>query len=460
MEIIARSNLVHTSPIGLIPKKGKPGRWRLIVHLSSRDGGSVNDRIGRNLASLKYPTVDHLAMLVRQVGRGAYLVRADIKEAFRNVGVKWGEVTYVDKVLPFGLRSAPKIFSAIADAAQWILVQRGVPHVLHYLDDFIVVEREQEAAIRAWETLEVLFDTLGLPLEPEKLEGPSRHLKFLGIMVDTVNLRLQLPEEKRQRLKEEINGAQGRKAIAKRELQSLTGLLQHAAKVIRPGRAFLYHLYALESIGSAPWHRIRLNAPARADLLWWGLVVPQWNGISALWDVSAQEPDILVASDASGSWGCGVYWLRHCVAVKWPPQLQEMSIQVKEMIPVVLAAALGGKYWGGKMVRFRVDNRAVVDIVNGLYSHKPHLMHLLRLLVFFAATYDFWFEATHIAGSKNTMADALSRDNLSLFLSQGPSQVDPHPLAVPESLMALLALEASWTSAPWRELFKLTLRQV
>ena len=124
-------------PIGLIPKKGKPGRWRHIVHLSSPDGGSVNDGIDRNLASLKYPTVDHLAMLVRQVGRGAYLVKADVKEPFRNVpihpddrwllGVEWSGVTYVDKVLPFSLRSTPKIFSAIANAVQWILVQRGYP---------------------------------------------------------------------------------------------------------------------------------------------------------------------------------------------------------------------------------------------------------------------------------------------------------------------------------------------
>ena len=75
------------------------------------------------------------------------------------------------------------------------------------------------------------------------------------------------------------------------------------------------------------------------------------------------------------------------------------------------------------MVRFRVDNRAVVDIVNGLYSHGPHLMHLLQLLVFFAATYDIWFEATHITGSQNTLADALSRDNLSLFFSQGPTPI-------------------------------------
>ena len=99
--------------------------------------GKRQRRIDRNLASLKYPTVDHLAMLVRQVGRGTYLVKADIKEAFRNVpihpddrwllGVKWGGVTYVDKVLPFGLRSAPKIFSAITDAAQWLFVHGGTP---------------------------------------------------------------------------------------------------------------------------------------------------------------------------------------------------------------------------------------------------------------------------------------------------------------------------------------------
>ena len=52
------------------------------------------------------------------------------------------------------------------------------------------------------------------------------------------------------------------------------------------------------------------------------------------------------------------------------------------------------------MVGFRVDNRAVVDIVNCLYSHEPHLMHLLRLLVFFAATYDFWFEAPTLPAAK------------------------------------------------------------
>ena len=40
---------VHCSPIGIFPKKNKPGKWRLIVDLSSPDGASVNDGIEKDL---------------------------------------------------------------------------------------------------------------------------------------------------------------------------------------------------------------------------------------------------------------------------------------------------------------------------------------------------------------------------------------------------------------------------
>ena len=36
---------VHCSPYGVIPKKGMPGKWRLILNLSALDGASVNDGI-------------------------------------------------------------------------------------------------------------------------------------------------------------------------------------------------------------------------------------------------------------------------------------------------------------------------------------------------------------------------------------------------------------------------------
>ena len=96
----------------------------------------MNEGIRPELASVHYASVDNLVSLVLQAGRGSSLVKADVKEAYRNIpmhpedqcllGVQWEGVVYVEKVLPFGLRSAPLIFSAVVDAAQWILHQSGV----------------------------------------------------------------------------------------------------------------------------------------------------------------------------------------------------------------------------------------------------------------------------------------------------------------------------------------------
>jgi len=37
------------------------------------------------------------------------------------LGVHWERSIFIDQTLPFGLRSAPKIFSAVADTIQWIM---------------------------------------------------------------------------------------------------------------------------------------------------------------------------------------------------------------------------------------------------------------------------------------------------------------------------------------------------
>ena len=48
-------------------------------------------------------------------------------------------------------------------------------------------------------------------------------------------------------------------------------------------------------------------------------------------------------------------------------------------------------------------------------------MHLIRLLVFFAAYHNFWFQAAHIAGKDNKIADELSRNNISYSLTGTPA---------------------------------------
>ena len=65
-----------------------------------------------------------------------------------------------------------------------------------------------------------------------------------------------------------------------------------------------------------------------------------------------------------------------------------------------------------------VDKMSVVHVFNSTYSKDLHLMHLIHILVFMAAHFDFWFQAQHVEGKSNHPADVLSRTNVGLFTSQ------------------------------------------
>ena len=51
------------------------------------------------------------------------------------LGMSWKSQIFVDTLLPFGLQSALKIFMAVANALQYTLLEQGVSHIMHYLDD-------------------------------------------------------------------------------------------------------------------------------------------------------------------------------------------------------------------------------------------------------------------------------------------------------------------------------------
>ena len=188
---LCRSNSrCHVSPMGLIPKSG--GKWRLIVDLSSPRKASVNEGINPEWCSLKYAAIDQALLFIRQLGRGSQLAKFDLKSAYRMVpihpddqqllGISWQGATYTNTALPFGLRSAPKIFSAVADMLAWAMVCNGVKFAIHYLDDFLIFG-PPDCNI-ATDSLERSLRTcaqLQFPVATEKTAGPATSLVFLGI---------------------------------------------------------------------------------------------------------------------------------------------------------------------------------------------------------------------------------------------------------------------------------------
>ena len=273
-------DLCHVSRIGVIPKDHTPGRWRLITDLSFPEAASVNDGISPLLCSLTYTTVEKVAVAAMSLGKAALLAKLDVKAAYRLIpvhpqdrpclGVEWEGARYVDSTLPFGLRSAPKIFSAVADGLEWILRKQGVQFVDHYLDDFIIYGPPGSTLCKS--QLQTTLSTcarLGVPLAAGKLEGPTECLTFLGIEVDTKSGVLRLPQAKLGRIRQALQEWEVKKSGTKRELQSLIGTLQHACQVVRPGRSFLRRMIDLERVPKRQHHFVRLNTSFRADLRWW-----------------------------------------------------------------------------------------------------------------------------------------------------------------------------------------------
>ena len=179
----------HVSPFWVIPKKSNPGKWRLIVDLSSSLNASVNDSIQKDNCRVSYITVDDIVDRIVQLGGGTLLARADIKQAYRIIpvhpedcyllGMRWQGETVVNKALPFGLRSAPLIFTAVADALQWIMEKRGVKDVHHYLDDFITIgPLDSPQCQKNLAGITQTCQDTGTPLEVSKCEGPSTTIRY------------------------------------------------------------------------------------------------------------------------------------------------------------------------------------------------------------------------------------------------------------------------------------------
>ena len=455
---------IHCSPIGIIPKKNKPGKWRLIVDLSSPEGASVNDGVNKDMCSLSYTSVDVITNKVLELGQGTLLAKMDIKQAYRMIpvhpedryllGMRWQETVFVDKTLPFGLRSAPLIFSAVADALQWTMQRNGATFVDHYIDDFITVG--SPGTDECANNVAIMHHTCsesGTPVEEEKSEGPATVLPFLGIEIDSIAMELRLPADKLKHLQQILGQWRGKKVCKKRDLQSIIGSLSHACKVVRSGRAFTRRLIDLAKLAKRPHHHVRLSREARSDIEWWYQFAGKWNGMSMLRAQRREKPDITLISDASGTWGCGAFWDQKWFQLKWAGMLEQAHITIKELVPIVLGAAVWGREWRGRTVHVWCDNSAVVAILNWGNSRDPEAMHLMRCLAFIKEKFQFFLFATHIKGKNNDLADALSRDNLSYFRSHHP-QALPHPTPLPQELLDLTMIsKPDWTSAHWTDLW-------
>lgn len=427
------------SPIGLVPKliDGKQTGWRMILDLSSPNGYSVNDGIPKEYGSLVYETLGDAIRLIAQAGKGAVMMKRDLKSAFRHVPIdpcdywlllfEWQGKFYVDMFLPFGLRTAPRIFNLFAEALHWIFETLHEWNVTHYLDDFLFVFPPGTDLSLYSPQFDQVLSSFGLSKAAEK-DSNGCVVVHLGFEFNSNTMEVTLPLNKKQRAVDAVSFLLSSPSVSLSVLQETLGFLSHCCQVVPLGRPFLRNLFSLLNYCNFSGHsrKIRISRAAKVDLQWWQRFLSSWSAISLI-QPSRINHD--VATDASGLKGIGGVHKRCVFAERMPTRHRSKHINFREMFAILHAFLLWHELWANGRVRIASDSGAIVDSINKRSIKGPAIRPLQSILLV-AAVFDIDLMAFWIPSEENMVADAASRFDFKKLAELGlqvSSQDHPNP---------------------------------
>jgi hypothetical protein len=143
----------QTSPISIVPKQNKPGKYRIIQNFSSPYSNKEGFRaINSDITSSDFPctwgTFETICTTMHHLPPGSQAAVRDIAEAYRTIPIKptqWpGTIVRlsqsefaIDKCLAFGCSSSAGVFGNLADAGADIFRAEGIGPISKWVDDFV-----------------------------------------------------------------------------------------------------------------------------------------------------------------------------------------------------------------------------------------------------------------------------------------------------------------------------------
>ena len=430
----------RNSPMAVVPKPNST-KWRVIDDLTAGGTASVNAHISDEDSAVKYMSFNCAIRSVQRLGRGCFMGKIDWEAAFRQVavhkddlpllGLAWRDLLFVRLVLPFGARSSPKLFTVFAGAFMAILrreVATSFPHtpteLVYYLDDFFLAARSSSECQEAMKLMISLADRLGVALHPDKREGPSRVIQFLGIEIDSVNMVVRLPSNKKSLLVAACQKALSTGSSSAKDLDRLIGRMGHACNVVEPGRWMLSRIR--EWRNRLPFGRnehIPYSLPdfVKEDLGWWIDAMSSWDSrrsIHSYFDTSRHG--LILQTDASSSSGVGAVLLSREGEVKawlsctWPPgsSFASWSSAAFELAAIVVALASFDDLIDGKSIKLHSDSAVAVSVLRKQSAKAALTARLMRGISAMMLSLDTHIHSSHIKGAHNVIADVASRVSL------------------------------------------------
>ena len=328
----------------------------------------------------------------------------------------WCNVPYQWRVLPFGLATAPKVFTSLTKPILFLCHCKGLCIVI-YLDDILVLVRSKGAGKRARLFLCSLLVRLGLHINFSKSDlCLSQSFTFLGLCWDTVCMSVSLPPDKLAEIQQLALALLQTPHVKVRKVMSFLGKanfctnghsqLRHLCRVIQSDMLSVYHspTQLFSCVHFSPLSLHQLEQLAKLQQSPFPLQFPL--------------PDVVIGTDATPThWafyfqGSG---LPLSVSGTWSSSLSRAHIALQELQAVAVMLRRMAFCLSGKVVALHLDNStAKAYLCNQGGTVSPFLSRLACQILSLTDKHGITLLPAYIPTHLNVEVDFLSRDQLLL----------------------------------------------
>ena len=238
----------------------------------------------------------------------------------------------------------------------------GLRHVIHILDDFLIVEHTKIDCLGSFATLLKMFMSLWVPTVTSKTMGPSQVLEFMGVVLDSNRMEACLPKDNLARIWQLLISFTNRRSACLVDLQSLSALCNSPAKaycILRMTRVFHLMQIITEYTRITEHSRtlVDLFVPTRPKLCCSGVILVGFSN------------------------HCAVFGIRKLHRIKLPPPKTVKARNYKPYDPEIFRADLNRVPWD--VIELESNPEDVWNFFKDLFvpvadNNAPVLIHRVR----------------------------------------------------------------------------------
>ena len=300
IEEVSATERGYFSKMFVVPK---PVGWRPIINLKKLNAEFID------CPHFRMDTVADVSLLLRP---GDWCASIDLKDAYFHIPINrrfrrflrfgWRGRLYQYLVLPFGLCTAPLVFTKVTKPLKSFLHSLAIRSIW-YLDDILIIGSSREECLRNVGEALRLLERVGFIVNLAKSSLiPSQDFRFLGLQWNTSSGVISIDDEKRLAVVRRASPMLDSPQPRCRDLQCLLGHMTAALPAVPLMRLHCRYLQRdLNKVYRLPAdanRRVLLSDESLRDLRWTAsLELPRCQ--KPMWPLLLELCDLEVSTDAS-----------------------------------------------------------------------------------------------------------------------------------------------------------------